>query len=1266
MLKRVTRIFWYTGAALVIVAALLLSAARLVLPMLDDYQDELQQWLTARIGQPVTIERLDLGWHGLGPDLQLINTTLYDEAGEHSILHLQELRIGVNLWRSWREQQLVTSRIGLYGSDLNLIRREDGRIVLRGKETITPLVNPVAVILAQPRIELRNVSFSWEDRMLGQPRVAFNELELSLRNRNARHQLHLVATPVPSLGKALEVQADLVVPQGNRARFSGKVYARAEGLLLREWLSRYLSDRWYIGGVMDGRVWASLNQGRLASIKSELSVNLPVFSVQTQAAPLFSGVRLDTHLDWNRVGAQGWQLSLNDTVVTQATRTWPSTGLTLVMGQGEDKPQRLQLAVGEVDLDLLRPLLPLLDIDTDTRTTLEALAPQGRLRDLQLGGERQNGKWRDIRFKAQLKDLGWQAHGKIPALSSIQAEVIGSPDTGRIALNLQQGQFKAPNLFRSPLPLQRVDGVIHWQRLRDRLRVTSRDFKLANADIKGEGRLLLDFPASGGKPFMDLQVALEKGHAAMTSRYLPVGIMHEKTVHWLDQAIVSGNIISGGVMFHGRLGDFPFDHGEGRMEIRARVRNGILDYHPEWHRIEEIEAQLVFVNRSMHIDAVAGTILGTQLSDVKVDIANLKHSIMQISGHARGPLSDMLRFVQDSPLSNKGYALGMLQGSGAAGLDLQLEMPLYRHHTETTQVKGKVRLAGNTIELRPWDLRFDNVSGRLGFTESGVTAPELDARLWDTPVKVRIARHPAAEDLTRISLDGELPVIRKLADARLKLAQHLTGKSDWHVQLDVGKQTNGYHLTVDSDLKGIAVDLPAPLAKPANTARRLRVTTHLRQQEVAPFYVNLGPHTAALDLDLNGTVPRLVRGTVLLNRGPATLPEGRGMVVKGTLDYLSLDAWKALLGDTGGGAMPDITLQAADLEIERLEAFNQTFDQVALTLEPALSGWDLNLSGPDIAGTAVIPKRGSTLPVDLDLSRLVLQRHNGRTPEADRIDPANVPPLDVHIKKLRYGDLELGEVQMKSDPVAYGMEVHSLKVDGDWLDLSAQGNWTLRDKREASRFDVEVHGGNLGRMLTAFGYSGNIEGGETHGEINANWPGSPMDFKLEKVEGSLSLRIGEGQLVKFEPGAGRVFGLLNLHALPRRLTLDFSDLFKRGFSFDRIEGHFTLIDSDAYTQDLVIEGPSARIDISGRIGLAVHDYDQLVTVTPEVSSGLPVAGALAGGPAVGAALFLADKLLGKQFQDIARYQYSVTGSWEDPEFHRLSRDEQTVPKENSP
>jgi len=114
---------------------------------------------------------------------------------------------------------------------------------------------------------------------------------------------------------------------------------------------------------------------------------------------------------------------------------------------------------------------------------------------------------------------------------------------------------------------------------------------------------------------------------------------------------------------------------------------------------------------------------------------------------------------------------------------------------------------------------------------------------------------------------------------------------------------------------------------------------------------------------------------------------------------------------------------------------------------------------------------------------------------------------------------------------------------------------------------------------------------------------------------------------------------------------------KEGFSFDVMKGHFVVMDGDAFTDDFAINGTSVNIDISGRTGLVARDYDQLVTVTPQVTSTLPIAGAIAGGPAVGAAVFLADKLMGDSFNRLTQVKYHVTGSWDKPVYSRLKKEE---------
>jgi uncharacterized protein YhdP len=215
----------------------------------------------------------------------------------------------------------------------------------------------------------------------------------------------------------------------------------------------------------------------------------------------------------------------------------------------------------------------------------------------------------------------------------------------------------------------------------------------------------------------------------------------------------------------------------------------------------------------------------------------------------------------------------------------------------------------------------------------------------------------------------------------------------------------------------------------------------------------------------------------------------------------------------------------------------------------------------------------------------------------------------------------------------------------------------MQGGEQVSNADIEISAGKMDRLMELFGYQKNIDQGTLTGSMAIDWPGPPWVYSPPAMEGKVKLRIAKGQLLDVEPGAaGRMLGLLSLNNLPRRLSLDFSDLFAKGFSFNEITGSFVIDDGNAYTNDLLVDGPAARIEISGRIGLADQDYDELVTVIPYVKTGIPLAGTLAGGPVVGAALLVAQTLLeGKlgPINRIAQKQYSVTGPWDEPVIDKL-------------
>ncbi len=185
---------------------------------------------------------------------------------------------------------------------------------------------------------------------------------------------------------------------------------------------------------------------------------------------------------------------------------------------------------------------------------------------------------------------------------------------------------------------------------------------------------------------------------------------------------------------------------------------------------------------------------------------------------------------------------------------------------------------------------------------------------------------------------------------------------------------------------------------------------------------------------------------------------------------------------------------------------------------------------------------------------------------------------------------------------------------------------------------------SLGELLTAFGLAGMVEDGEIKGKLQGSWPGSPGAFALARFEGRLRADVGEGQLLEVEPGgSGRVLGLISLAEIPRRLSLDFSDFFQKGFGFNTMSGEFVFADGRASTDLLLINGPAAEIRVSGSTDLRLQQYDQRIEVLPKAGGALPVLGAVA------------QAVLQKPLKQAARTVYRISGPWKEPKVEVIEK-----------
>jgi hypothetical protein len=170
-------------------------------------------------------------------------------------------------------------------------------------------------------------------------------------------------------------------------------------------------------------------------------------------------------------------------------------------------------------------------------------------------------------------------------------------------------------------------------------------------------------------------------------------------------------------------------------------------------------------------------------------------------------------------------------------------------------------------------------------------------------------------------------------------------------------------------------------------------------------------------------------------------------------------------------------------------------------------------------------------------------------------------------------------------------------------------------------------------------------------------------LRADVLSGTLDIDVGAGQFTKIDPGIGKLLGVLSLQALPRRLTLDFRDVFSEGFAFDTIAGKTAIVKGVMATDDLRLAGPAARVDISGEADLAKETQRLNVRVLPSLSStfsaATPAAAMilLAANPlvaaAVGAGTLLAQKVMKDPLEQMFAYDYRISGSWSDPVVERV-------------
>lgn len=1200
--RRRWRLFRYLLPALLV--PFMVAGVALGLGYADRLRPPLTSALSAALDTEVASERLSLGLAGWAPRLTLERVVLGNPTDAASQTRLPRLHLDVDLLASLTSRQPRLKALVIEGPRLQLERDAEGQLVVNGLPVGSGGdVGPVlGHFLAQGQLLVTAGEVEWREGSAAAPRRLLSGVRLALDNRGVVHHLELQAALAEAgQGGTLHLSADLRGESGRPSDWSGPI----EFVLQTQdlgWLAPGgLSPAEQVAGTaLDLRGRLGLGKGRLQEFQAQLSVR-----------ELSVAGRVPGH---GPLGLEAARIELEVAADARAGR----------------------LQVAGTDLTLRLP---------------EVFGERPPLRVDHLAGP-----------------LDW-------VLDAVTGLSLSS--SGLAASNPHLGVRLA---FRSQVP---------WKTPGGDMPVLS-DLALAEAELDLSGEIL-------------------NATAAHIRDYLPDPQLRPRARAWLDRAFPAGRVPWGQVLFRGRLADFPFRQKPGDFQILLRVEDMALDFDPDWPRLEGLEGIVHFHNHGLAIATQGGRIHDVPLVEVQASIPDLAEThLLGLRGTAQGPFAAALGFLGATPLKIVLGALPRLfTAKGLARVDLDMDLPLDREDYPEDRLRLDGALswpaqadAGDAgdpgdpgdeppaahLALEGTSLVLADLAGAVSFNADGVTRSRVLGRFLGRPLTLdleRIRNPEFPEGLTGLRIGGQSAVSELSGHLPAPFWRHLEGEAPWELAVripDPPPQAEASTLAADflltSSLRGLAVKLPTPLGKTREAGRPLRLAWGVAPGED----LRVRGHYDELALDLlfatDGRGGRKFRrGSLTAGEERAELPPTAGLRIAGRLPQLDLTNWldwAAGLPVAATSGSPPLSLDG--LRIDHLQLGDMRLQEVVLDLEQGARTWEVQIESRELAGQLEIPLQPRNQPLRADFARLDLQPFLAAAspsaadqPRRTRqgpgpADPRRVWGLDLAIERLRWLDTELGRLSLRAEPQAAGLRIAEVRLtQPGQLDLKGQGEWVSgEDEAGGARtvLDLAASTGDLGDLLQHLGYASPLAEAPAEVEARLTWPGGPGDLSPASLEGEIVLAIGKGSLLDVDPGMGRVLGVLNLGALGRRLALDFTDLYDRGFVFQDIKGKLGLQDGWVeLVEPLLIEGTAADVRIEGRANLLDQSLEQIATVTPSLGGGVALASALAAGPLVGAAVLLADQASGGALDAIGRHAYDIRGPWANPEI--LPRDRRT-------
>jgi len=1262
MLKQTIHIaskqLYYLTTFLVVMAVLIVLTALLLSQQVTERQDDIANWVSTQTGYTITIEKAGLYWFDLIPKLEISGVKMMPKQGDNPVFRAEQLFLALDVFGSIRSREITAAYTRIQQAKIAVKRDESGAFrvvgIDSGETANTKLKDVMSLLTRLPKSRLDNVYINYSDalqpELSGLYSVDYASLDFSADNWQLETQVNVPK----SIGNTVFVKANADITDTHT---------------FKTWEAHIQADELSVGPLLKTQAWrgAKLEDG-LSSFNADIrykdpesitaSVDLHLNDLTLAAsdstkdmAPVIVD-QLSGKFTFEQQSS-GWSVQGQLNELMMAGESWPQTHFEVINNVADNS------FYAESDYIRMSDVTSVALILNDMPTALISAKPAGDIQQLSLTYQPENGLKSISASVNELTFLPWQ---QFPGANNLSFTLDYKNNTAALDFNSQNISIYADNWLDDAIHFSLLKGQLNGRFDNNNWDISSQNIRLLNDDfdININGQLA----KKGEQLESNLEVNLSDFIVKQWQHYVPIKLLEKDFQHWSADAFKGGIIRTGKITMHGDPLAFPFDEKPkaGSFDMQLNVENTHLHYGPGWPDLTEVTGTISGQGNNLVIKSQSGKTAGFNFDDVTTTISNLVRPdpILKVTGLVKGTTSDALNFLKNSPLQSRfGILPEWLSVTGKSDIRLDLTVPLVR--LDDTQVKGSVSFINSQLTTKAVEgLVVDTINGRLAFDNKGVSVDKINAQAFNEPITIT-AQTENAE--TQVNIDGHLKLSAVNEVWPNAVPSFIKGDTDYNARIDIREPEPGdfeLQLSVNSDLGGIEIDAPAPLGKEASSAKALSISIQDHKQHLA-YNVRYDDWLDSLFTDDNNQL----NGQVMLGGSSASL-SSPGFSIAGQIEQINSQEWidwQNKQPPSKDNFAEKIT--AINLLIDRLFLAQQIYNDLHVQATQQENSWKVLLSSAQMKGEILLPEMVSNeQPIKLDFDYLNTVVNFDSATIVEKAKSELWPAIDIDIDSLKLNNLLLGKlnlvgIQEQTDK----WTIKQASLTSDYMTASLSGSWTHSEQSDLSRFKLNVNSNSLEDLLDSFNYQKVIAARQVKTEADLYWNAAPTDVSRENIQGDLSLSVGRGSLMDVEPGAaGRIFGLLSIAAIPRRLSLDFSDLFGGGFDFSSIKGHFKFKDGIATTDDFTMQGDSAIIEMKGPIDMVSETYNQVVKITPKVSSTLPIAGAMAGGPiglGVGTAILIFDKIAGtvldKQLVNLISYRYRLNGPWQEPKLTPLTQ-----------